>query len=153
MKTTEFNIRSYQPEDINSVLAIFDELCPEYFAQEEKQDLIEYLSHKREAYFVVQENNSKKIVGSGGFNLIENNSIARLSWDMIHPNFHGQKLGTFLINFRISKLRLLSNQLKITVRTSQMAYKFYASCGFLLKEIEKDYWAKGFDLYYMELEK
>ncbi|NAA11186.1 GNAT family N-acetyltransferase, partial [Escherichia coli] len=39
---------------------------------------------------------------------------------------------------------------KITVRTSQLAYKFYEKQGFTLKEIQRDYWAKDFDMYSME---
>ena len=40
--------------------------------------------------------------------------------------------------------------LRITVRTSQLAFGFYEKRGFELKGIEKDYWAEGFDLYRME---
>jgi ribosomal protein S18 acetylase RimI-like enzyme len=43
----------------------------------------------------------------------------------------------------------MDNITTIMVRTSQLAYKFYEKNGFILKEIEKDYWAKGFDLYSM----
>jgi hypothetical protein len=36
------------------------------------------------------------------------------------------------------------------VRTSQVAYQFYQKAGFDLEKIEKDFWAKGFDLYQMK---
>ena len=38
----------------------------------------------------------------------------------------------------------------ITVRTSQLVYKYYEKFGFQTKEIIKDFWAKGYDLYRME---
>jgi ribosomal protein S18 acetylase RimI-like enzyme len=39
----------------------------------------------------------------------------------------------------------------IIVRTSQLAYKFYQKVGFELEKTEKDFWAKGFDLYQMKM--
>jgi len=40
---------------------------------------------------------------------------------------------------------------KISVRTSQFASKFYEKFGCKLLEVVKDYWAKGIDMYRMEL--
>ena len=34
--------------------------------------------------------------------------------------------------------------------TSQHAYQFYEKMGFELEKIEKEYWAKNFDLYIMQ---
>lgn len=149
MNTQKFNIRNYQAEDITAILGVFDELCPEYFAPKEQHDFIEYLTNKREAYFVIQENRTQKIVGAGGYNLLENHTLARLSWDLIALNYQGFGLGTLLTNFRISEIRLQPNVSTIAVRTSPKAYQYYAACGFSLQEIHSDYWAKGFDLYYM----
>ncbi len=151
MKSNNVEIRIYQPDYLNDVLHLFDQLTPHYFAVDEKQDLIHYLQHEIEAYYVILDLESKKIVGAGGYNLIENGAVARLSWDFIATDQQGLGLGTFLTKFRINKLRSISTVKKITVRTSQKAFEFYQSCGFLVKEIQKDYWAKGFDLYYMEL--
>lgn len=54
------------------------------------------------------------------------------------------------MKYRIEKLRSIDSIQKITVRTSQVAYKFYEKQGFELIEIIKDYWAEGFDMYSME---
>lgn len=51
---------------------------------------------------------------------------------------------------RIDKLNSIDSIKKITVRTSQVTYKFYEKQGFELFEIIKDYWADGFDMYNME---
>jgi len=56
-----------------------------------------------------------------------------------------------LIEYRINHLSNNSNVELIVVRTSQLAFKFYEKMGFELEKIEKDYWAKNFDLYQMTM--
>lgn len=60
--------------------------------------------------------------------------------------YQGKSLGTKLLKHRIGKLYSIDGVQKITVRTSQVAYKFYEKQGFELFEIKKDYWADGFDI-------
>lgn len=121
---------------------------PRFFAKEEADDLSRYLDEEIELYYVLSVD--KKIVGCGGINFAANKTVGKISWDIIHPDFQGRSLGTLLLKHRLEVLQSIESIRKITVRTSQVAYKFYEKQGFILHEIKKDYWAEGFDMYYME---
>ena len=58
-------------------------------------------------------------------NFAENKTIGKISWDIIHPDFQGKSLGTKLLKYRIEVLKTIPGIQKITVRTLQVAYKFY----------------------------
>ncbi len=141
-------IRPYQPADKNALVTILRLNTPGFFAPEEEQDFITYLKHQADQYFVVEE--AGIIAGSGGFNLQNKGKRAHISWDLFHPDFQGKGLGKALTEFRINEIKKLPGVEQIVVRTSQVAYRFYQKQGFELKEIVKDYWATGFDLYSME---
>ena len=121
---------------------------PDYFAVDEEEDLNKYLESEIELYYVLLYD--QKIVGCGGINFVNNNTSGRISWDIIHPDHQGKSLGTKLLKHRIGILNSIEGIQKITVRTSQVAYKFYEKKGFELIEIKKDYWAEGFDMCNME---
>ena len=140
-------IREYKKSDKKTLLNILKLNTPKYFSPTEKNDFINYLEFERELYYVLILN--EKIVGCGGVNFAENKTIGKISWDILHPEHQGKSLGTQLLNYRIERLKAFENVKKITVRTSQMAYKFYEKQGFGLDKVKKDYWAKGFDLYKM----
>ncbi len=127
---------------------LIDLNTPRFFAKEEADDLSRYLDKEIELYYVLSVD--KKIVGCGGINFAENKTVGKISWDIIHPDFQGRSLGTLLLKHRLEVLQSIESIRKITVRTSQIAYKFYEKQGFILHEIKKDYWAEGFDMYYME---
>ena len=141
-------IREYEINDQDAVINLIKLNTPKYFASKEETDLLNYLETKRELYFVLLFEN--KIVGCGGINFSDNYTTGRISWDIIHPDYHGRSFGTRLLKYRMEKLKSIESIKKITVRTSQIAYKFYEKQGFRLLEIIKDYWAEGFDLYNME---
>lgn len=142
-------IRSYRPSDKTFLIELIRLNTPKYFALAEQADFEDYLENKLEDYFVVEQDD--EIVGCGGINYDHNNATAIISWDMIHPNFHGQGIGKSLLQFRIDKIKSASSFHKIIVRTSQYAYIFYEKSGFKLLKIEEDYWAEGLHLYVMEI--
>ena len=140
-------IRKYNEADKEKVISLLRLNTPKYFSPVEEKDLIFYIENEIEQYFVVEYEN--KIIGCGGFNFSEDLTVGKISWDIFHPDYQGKGIGSLLLNFRIEKLKELVSLQTISVRTSQLAYKFYEKNGFELKEIIKDYWAEGFDMYRM----
>jgi len=144
------SIRNYQHSDQSEILEILKLNTPAFFSPEEEKDLIYYLGHEIESYYVIEEDN--KILGCGGFNLSDNPEVVKISWDIVHPQSQGKGLGGKLLKFRIEEIKKIDGVKIVSVRTSQLVYKFYERFGFETQEIKKDYWAEGFDLYRMECE-
>ena len=144
-------IRPYTPADKSSVLALVRLNTPDFFHLSEEEDLSVYLENELEDYFVVEENG--EIVGAGGVNYFPEEHSARISWDVVSPDFHGNGIGERLTKFRVDHAFSQSSVQTIVVRTSQLVYRFYEKQGFALEKVEKDYWAGGYDLYLMKYEK
>ena len=141
-------IRKFQTQDTPRLLELLRLNTPEYFSESEENDLIYYLENEIEHYFVLLVDDV--ILGCGGFNLSEDKKTGKISWDIFHPESQGKGLGTALTNYRIKRMKEIESVKKISVRTSQLVYPFYAKFGLELKEIVKDYWAADFDLYRLE---
>ncbi|RFN57649.1 GNAT family N-acetyltransferase [Marixanthomonas ophiurae] len=142
-------IRAYSCKDKPKVLELLQLNIPEFFDASEEKDLDHYLENEIEDYYVVVEDN--RIIGSGGINYLTTEKIARISWDIINPNSQGKGIGKKLLQHRIDHLKGNQKVELIEVRTSQLVYQFYEKMGFTLENIEKNFWAKGFDLYQMKL--
>lgn len=124
---------------------------PRYFAAAEEKDFIVYLEREVDAYYVIEEN--EEIIGCGGINYgFDDGKSARLSWDIIHPQKHGQGYGSALVKHRLNEIAKHSSVEFIIVRTTVEAEKFYEKFGFVLKYAEKDFWAEGFDLRELHLD-
>lgn len=142
-------IRKYSIKDKSRVIELLRLNTPEYFDPSEEVDFINYLDNEIEAYFVFEENS--EIVGAGGINYFPKEKLARIAWDMVAPKAHGKGIGKELVQFRIKHLESVESVEVIIVRTTQLVYKFYEKMGFELEKVEKDYWAKNFDLYQMKI--
>ncbi len=143
-------LREYSVKDKPLLLHLLHLNIPIYFAEEELADFEHYLANKIELYFVIVYEN--KLVGGGGINFENAINMAKISWDVFHPAFQKIGLGRELLQYRINVLTEMDKIKKVVVRTSQVAYKFYEKKGFKVTKIVTDYWAPGFDLYYMELD-
>ncbi|KAA6438200.1 GNAT family N-acetyltransferase [Rufibacter glacialis] len=142
-------MRKYQQDDKAAVIALLRLNTPDFFDPSEQIDLEEYLESKLEDYFVVEEN--AEIIGAGGINYFPKEKTARISWDIIKPEAQGKGVGRKLMEYRINHLNKKKEIELIVVRTTQLVYRFYEKMGFKLTKVEKDFWAKNFDLYQMEL--
>ncbi|MGQ2982767.1 GNAT family N-acetyltransferase [Flavobacterium sp.] len=142
-------IYSYSPSDDPAILELLRLNTPQYFAESEEADLMDYLANHIDHYYVVEIDGT--IMGCGGFNRTPNGKRGVLSWDIIHPEAQGKGIGSALAKFRIAEMQKLGVT-EIGVRTTQLVYPFYEKLGFKLKvPVVKDYWAEGFDLYDMAL--
>ncbi len=138
-------IRKYRTSDKERILELLRLNTPQFFSPNEEKDLIFYLDNHAHNSYVVEIDDM--ILGIGGFNLTDDGETAKLSWDIFHPQSQGKGLGSELTRFRIQKIKEIPGVKTISVRTSQLAYKFYERFGMEIKEIVNDYWDEGFDMY------
>ncbi|NDW19335.1 N-acetyltransferase [Dysgonomonas sp. 216] len=141
-------IKSYRKEYKETLVGILEQNIPQFFDESEVKDFEYYLDNEIEQYFVIEYENN--IIGSGGINFENEYKTAKISWDFISPIYQGQGFGKMLLDYRLNILKSMSTVENILVRTSQHAYLFYEKNGFVLIEIQKDYWAQGFDMYKMK---
>ena len=140
-------IRKYSNKDRSRILELLRKNIPEYFDASEESDFVHYLDCEVQDYFVYEEDS--EIIGAGGINYFPEEKLARISWDMIDPEHQGKEIGKRLTQHRIQYLNNNADVELIVVRTSQLAWRFYEKMGFELEKVEKDFWAKDFDLYQM----
>jgi len=141
-----YTIEEYNDKDREELLKIFRLNVPDYFAAEEEQDLIMFLDNYADNFYVCK--NDGVISGYGGHNMKDDLGI--LSWYIVHPGYQKKGIGRLLVDYNIAELKRKGYK-RIRVRTSQFTDKFYEKFGFALMRIEKDFWAKGIDLYEMEM--
>lgn len=143
-------IRPYLDSDLEDVLFLLELNTPKYFHVAEKEDLRQYLLNEKEEYFVVELNG--EVVAAGGINYnVDSQYIARISWDVVAPKMQGKGIGKDLLIYRVNQIKSSERYSKIVVRTSQLTFQFYEKFGFVLKTINRGFWAKGLDLYLMEI--
>jgi [ribosomal protein S18]-alanine N-acetyltransferase len=141
-------IRNYLPDDYTKVMEVFRLNVPQFFASEEEADLRDYLKEHGESYYVIEVKG--EIIGAGGHHY-PLPGVGRLSWDFFRPEVQGKGWGRKLINHSLDEIRSKKHVKRLEVWTSQQSYQFYAKFGFNVHRVEKDFWAKGFDLYHMEM--
>ncbi|MBB1139750.1 GNAT family N-acetyltransferase [Myroides sp. WP-1] len=143
-------IRPYIESDKKALLQLIEWNVPLYFAPEEIEEYQRYLEEEIDQYFVVEEDG--QLLGAGGINVLVKEKEGRISWDVVAPASQGKGIGRALLLYRLSILGKIPAIDHIRVRTSQVVYPFYEKYGFVVKQIQKDFWAEGLDLYDMYYE-
>ncbi len=141
-------IRPYQATDKARLLEIFRRNTPKYFDQTEEQDFEKHLAQKGDTYLTIEVDN--KIVGGTGYEMNEDKS-GSIVWIFFDPDYSGKGLGRQAVEYCCMIMNKEDSIEKFVVRTSQFAFGFFEKIGYTLTRIEKNYWAKGFDLYEMEM--
>lgn len=143
-------IRPYKKKDKKRLLEIFKLNTPRYFDENESKDLETYLQEFSETYLIMEYKNV--IVGGAGYNVRESDYSGRINWIFFHPDYSDLGLGREMVDYCLNILKSDPTVKKLVVRTSQLAYGFFAKFGYQLIRVEKDYWGEGLDLYLMEQE-
>lgn len=141
-------LRYYSPSDFETLHSLLKLNIPAYFAPEELFDFEKYLNSDIEDYFVATTKG--EIVGCGGINYNHAQKSTFISWDIIHPDWQGKGVGSQLLQHRLNLIKKQFPHYQIIVRTSQLVYPFYEKHGFKLLEKHPNYWAEGYDMYYMK---
>ena len=144
-------IRQYKESGRERLIEIFKLNSPKYFDPEERIDFEDFLVRHGDTFFVIEHDNS--IVGCGGYHFQNNGTVGRISWDFFYPDYQGKGYGRQLVQYCLEKLKKEPLMRKLEVWTSQHARDFYARFGFVTREIKKDFWGQGLDLYLMEMDK
>lgn len=142
-------IRSYQKEDYGKLIHLMQLNTPAYFGEEEEAHLIGFLKSEPTCFFVIEQEGL--VVGCAGYSLLADTQTGQVSWFIFHPHYQRQGLGRKMLDYCLEQLQKNNKLGKIIVRTSQLVEGFFARAGFKTTRIETDYWAPGFDLYFMEL--
>lgn len=121
---------------------------PLYFADHELPEFLTFLDENTDPYYVISDHGEP--VGCGGIALDEHDKV-HLTWGMVKRSEHKKGLGARLLNFRIEQSKMLYPGKTVELRTTQHAWRFFEKYGFVLLSTEKDFWARGLDLYLMEL--
>ena len=131
---------------------------PLYFADEELPLFDAFLDRDastRGPYSVVF--NDDVIVGCGGIALNQQTKYTNqphviMTWGMVDNKCHKAGFGKVLLLHRIEQAKELYPGITIALGTTQHTFQFFEKYGFKTVAFEKDHWAKGLDLYQMELE-
>ncbi len=145
--TTEVHFRSYQLQDREDCLKIFDANCPEFFAANERSDYANFLDANPEAYEVCLSGNN--IIGA--FGLIGEVPIYKsINWIMISPRSQGLGIGSIFMNRAISLAK--SHKLNhIKIAASHLSEPFFTKYGAVsVGEIENG-WGPNMHRIDMEL--
>ncbi|TXR53191.1 GNAT family N-acetyltransferase [Reinekea thalattae] len=144
------SFQQYNKELKPQCLEVFDSNVGKYFDPSERKDFCEYLDSidSESCYYVYRQN--EKVLACGGFNIVNGN--ASLTWGMVLREFHNQRLGSKLTDFRLSKIKLIAGVEKVKIQTSQHTSDFYSTKGFVIAKTTPNGFGEGIDCVEMELD-
>ena len=145
------NIRPYQPDDLEEVVAVFRSNIPKYFGLSEEPELYDFLRDHADEYYVIEVYGT--IAGSGGiaYNDLRSPTVS-LCWGMVREDHLGTGLGKELTRFRIELSRKKYGSIPLTISTSQHTQGFYEKFGFRLTKHVPDGFGPGIDICEMRLD-
>lgn len=145
--TTRVAFRPYSLFDRDACLRLFDANGPEFFAPNERQDYLRFLSTDPVGYELC-------LVGSevvGAFGLIGDDPTRRsLNWILLRPQVQGQGLGAAIMRRVVASARA-SNLNIVTIAASHKSAPFFVRFGAIEGAYTANGWGPGMHRVDMEL--
>ena len=138
--------RPYEPCDLAACLALFDGNTPPFFAPEERAEFrafLESLPADDRPYLVLTE--AGEVIACGGLIAEPGTSRASFTWGMVARAWHGQRLGTRLVQARLELARRMPGITELALSTSQHTRGFYEGLGFTTTSITPNGFGPGLD--------
>jgi len=117
---------SYNGSYFDACLQIFNENCPQYFAENEREDYIGFLEGNPSDYFI---GISGDYVASA-FGVVSTSDISRvrLSWILVSPRFKGSGVGNKMMNYS-KEAAINKGASVIDIAASHLSAPFFAKFG------------------------
>lgn len=153
---TPGRLRRYRSEDQAACLDLFDSNTPRYFAEAERPDYAAYLealypTATDEAYFVIEA--AGQVVACGGLFVRPGETEAELAWGMVARAHHRQGYGRQLWQARLDWLGQYAPQVRVVrLDTTGHSAPFFARLGFVITQVQPDFYAPGLDRHDMRLD-
>ncbi len=142
--------RPWTPADRAVCLALLDANSPRFFGARDRVEYLAFLANPYRPYWVMLDPDGA-VVGCGGAAIDRANRVGYLTYGMVHPDRHGQGLGTRLTAFRLRWLAAQPGIDRVLIDTSNETEGFYARFGFRTLRVIPDSYAPSLHEHDMEL--
>lgn len=139
--------QNYNGGHFSECLKLFDENCPEYFAENEKADYIAYLERGPMDYKVGFE--GSHLVSAFGLTQGSDNSRARVSWILVSVNSKGKGIGAQMMA-AVKNSALEKKCVAIDIAASHLSAPFFKKYGAIVLNEIPNGWGK--DMHRIDME-
>ena len=146
ISTIEF--LAYEESCIDRSLRLFDENCPRYFSESEKEDYAAFLRTNPSGYFVGAVDQG--IVSAFGLITAADSLRGRLTWILVAPASKGDGLGTKMMSLA-KKSAQEKDLCAIDIAASHLSAPFFKKFGAQPLSETVDGWGQGMHRIDMEL--
>ena len=147
MGKPNLRFQEYAAPNYHDCMELFERNCPSFFAEEEREDFIEFLESDSDNFLLGYEEST--FVCCFG---IEDHSeeVSSIRWMMVHPNFHHGGYGNAMMSYFMRYVRERGTE-KILIATSQHASAFFEKYGASQLDAIEDGWGKGMHKINMQI--
>ena len=137
----------YNDLHFGKCLQLFNENCPEYFAENEREDYIDFLEGNPSGYFIGVSDDC--VVSAFGLIITPESSRTRLSWILVSPKSKGRGVGVKMMNY-VKEKALKNGSSAIDIAASHLSASFFTKFGAEEIKITQNGW--GPDMHRVDME-